>query len=78
MKQSIQVNAPKVNIPEVNILKVNLSDGYKNLVTHIRMIQQKRQTRRQLAKLPDYLLKDVNINRAEAQQEVRKSFFIMK
>lgn len=78
MKQSIQVNLTKVNVPKLYLDKLNLLDGYEKLVAHIRMIHQKRQTRQQLAKLPDYLLRDVNISRKDAQQEVRKSFFIMK
>ena len=78
MKQSIQVNLPKVNIPKVNLPKLNLLDDYEKLVAHIRMIHQKRQTRKQLAKLPEYLLKDVNLNRDQALQEIKKSFFIIK
>lgn len=73
MKQSIQANTLKINVPKVNLLS-----GYEKLVAHIRMIHQKRQTRQQLAKLPDYLLKDVNISQEDARQEVRKSFFTMK
>ena len=68
MRQSILANATKVN----------LLGGYKKLVTHIRIIYQKRQTRKQLAKLPDYLLKDVNLNYDDAKREIRKSFSIKR
>ncbi|WP_427983488.1 DUF1127 domain-containing protein [Agarivorans sp.] len=35
----------------------------------------RRKTRRTLASLPDYLLKDIGVTRAEAQHEAAKSFW---
>ena len=68
MQQSIQAKSAKLN----------LLDGYKKVVAHILIAYQKRQTRKQLAKLPDYLLEDVNLDRDDVQREINKSFFIMK
>ena len=68
MQQSIQAKSAKLN----------LLDGYKKVVAHIQIAHQKHQTRKQLAKLPDYLLEDVNLDRDDVQREINKSFFIMK
>jgi uncharacterized protein YjiS (DUF1127 family) len=32
-------------------------------------------TRRQLARLPDYVLKDIGVSRTDAEQEAKKSFW---
>jgi len=56
----------------------NLKDGCKKFVSNIRLIQQKRQTHKQLTDLSDYLLKDVGLNYDEVQHEFNKSFWTLK
>ena len=62
----------------IHIVIENLKNGYKKFVNNMRLIQQKRQTRKQLTELPDYLLKDVGLNYDEVQHEINKSFLTFK
>lgn len=62
----------------LDILKKRLLNRYKKLIIAMRTIHQKRKTRRELAKLPDHLFKDINLNRYNAEQEIKKSLFIRK
>lgn len=55
----------------------NLKDGYKKFVDNMRLIQQKRQTRKQLSVLPDYLLKDVGLNYTKVKHEMNKSYWTL-
>jgi uncharacterized protein YjiS (DUF1127 family) len=62
----------------LRIVIENLNDKYKKYANNVRLIQQKRQTRKQLGELPDYLLRDLGLNYDEAQSEVNKSFRTFK
>ncbi len=61
----------------LNIVIENLKNGYQKFVNNMRLIQQKRQTRKQLTVLPDYLLKDVGLNYGEVQHEINKSYWTL-
>ena len=61
----------------LHIVIENLKDGYKKYANNMRLIQQKRQTRKQLTVLPDYLLKDVGLNYGEVQHEINKSYWTL-
>jgi uncharacterized protein YjiS (DUF1127 family) len=56
----------------------NLKYGYKNFAHNMRLILQKRQTRKQLTELSDDLLKDVGLSYDEVQHEINKSFWTLK
>ncbi|MFT6139104.1 MAG: hypothetical protein ACJAYB_003303 [Psychromonas sp.] len=56
----------------------NLKYGYKKSANNMRFIQQKRQTRKQLAELSDDLLKDIGLNYDQVQHEINKSFWTLK
>ena len=45
------------------------------LINKLDQLMIRRKTRRTLASLPDYLLKDIGVTRAEAQQEATKPFW---
>jgi len=47
---------------------------YKNFADTVRLIQQKRKTRKQLAELPEHLLKDVGLNHEDVHHEIKKLF----
>ena len=51
--------------------KLNLS----NMLSKLDMLLARRKSRRELAKLPDYLLKDIGVSRADALREAEKSFW---
>jgi len=61
----------------LHIVIEKLKDGYKKYANNWRLIQQKRQTRKQLTVLPDYLLKDVGLNYGEVQHEINKSYWTL-
>ncbi|WP_250655482.1 DUF1127 domain-containing protein [Alkalimarinus coralli] len=46
-----------------------------NIVTKLREYRENSRQRRQLAQLPDYLLKDIGITRADALKEAEKPFW---
>ncbi|WP_221076523.1 DUF1127 domain-containing protein [Agarivorans aestuarii] len=52
-------------------IKLNL----RLIIGKIDALLLRRKTRRELAKLPDYLLKDIGVNRADALREADKSFW---
>lgn len=52
-------------------IKLNL----RLIIGKIDALLLRRKTRRELAKLPDYLLKDIGVSRADALQEADKSFW---
>lgn len=56
----------------------DLKNVYTKFVNNMRLIHQKRQTRRQLTELPDHLLKDIGLNHDEVQHEINKSFWTFK
>ncbi|HEY7866016.1 MAG TPA: DUF1127 domain-containing protein [Psychromonas sp.] len=56
----------------------NLKYGYKKFANNLRLIQQKRQTRKHVAELSDHLLKDVGLNYDQVQHEINKSFWTFK
>jgi uncharacterized protein YjiS (DUF1127 family) len=45
------------------------------LINKLDELITRRKTRRTLASLPDYLLKDIGVSRAEAHQEAAKPFW---
>ena len=56
----------------------NIKNGYKNIINHMKLLQQKRETRRQLMKLPKYLHQDIGLNEEQVQHEIGKSFWSLK
>lgn len=66
------------NSRRVNIDRGNLSISYKKVFSTIKLIHQKRQTRKVLASLPQYLLDDLALSQNDVQCEVNKSFWISK
>lgn len=47
----------------------------KKIYSYFKMALQNYRTRRHLSELPDHLLIDIGVSRAEAQREARKSFW---
>lgn len=48
---------------------------FRVLLTKLNQYRQNAQQRRQLAQLPDYLLKDIGVTRADALKEAEKPFW---
>ena len=49
--------------------------NFRTVLKTLQVWHQRRVTRRQLSQLPDYLLRDIGITRADAEQEVNKTFW---
>ncbi len=62
-------NESKSNTPK--LLKLKLA----RLITILSELMRRRKTRSSLANLPDYILKDIGLTRAEAYQEAAKPFW---
>lgn len=54
---------------------MTLLERLKVPLTRFNQYRQNAQQRRQLAQLPDYLLKDIGVTRAEALKESEKPFW---
>lgn len=55
---------------------VHSSKAVKNRLIHkVSRWHMNWRTRRQLARLPDFMLKDIGISRIDAEQEARKPFW---
>ncbi len=55
--------------------KLSLSAYIKGLEEKYRLYALRAKTRKQLLELPDYLLKDIGLDRHIANQEARKAFW---
>jgi len=47
----------------------------KEIYSYMKLALQNYRTRRHLSELPEYLLKDIGVTRAQARREARKSFW---
>jgi len=53
-----------------------LFDGAARVSCAIELMQERVRTRRHLAQLPDHILKDIGISRADAEAEAGKPFWM--
>jgi len=52
-----------------------LLERFSGVLTKFNQYRENARQRRQLAQLPDYLLKDIGVTRAEAMKEAEKPFW---
>ena len=75
MTSLVKLGYYHIVLVKTDVISPSVLGRFCALLTRLKAYREVARQRRQLAQLPDYLLKDIGINRADALEEAEKPFW---
>ena len=75
MTSLVKLGYYHIILVKTDVISPSVLGHFCSLLKRLNAYREVARQRRQLAQLPDYLLKDIGINRAEALEEAGKPFW---